>query len=472
METAPARPHRVPKSGPKAEKKKERQNIKRGLPAQPDRHNPRAFSVSKIGGTKRNIQRNLDRLHKKEVIPQVDRTEAISPPPCLVAVMGPPKCGKSTLIRSLVKVYTGQMITDISGPITVVANKQKRLTFFEVPADDLNAMIDIGKTADLVLLMLNGSFGFEMETFEFLNLLQAHGFPKVMGICTHLDHLTRQKALSAAKKQLKHRFWTEVYQGAKMFYFSGVINGKYLKMETRLLTLQISRLKFRPLSWRNQHPYLLVDRIEDITPPHLLAQNPTMNRQVVFYGYGRGAHFKKQSRLHLIGVGDFGISEIEKIPDPCPLPESSKAMKGQGKNGSKERSSLKSKDTLLYAPMSNVGSVKFDQDATYIDLAHVRYSKAEMLDVNSTRDRESLANMSSNTSGGSSLLKSMQDISGNLDSQLDGALLDLFGGGNKRRALLDDDEEDEDDAEEEEEEVDDEEDEEDDDEEEDEEEEG
>ncbi len=33
-------------------------------------------------------------------------------------------------------------------------------------------MIDLGKIADLVLLMVDGSFGFEMETFEFLNVLQ------------------------------------------------------------------------------------------------------------------------------------------------------------------------------------------------------------------------------------------------------------------------------------------------------------
>jgi hypothetical protein len=33
-------------------------------------------------------------------------------------------------------------------------------------------MLDAAKYADLVLLMIDGAFGFEMETFEFLNLLQ------------------------------------------------------------------------------------------------------------------------------------------------------------------------------------------------------------------------------------------------------------------------------------------------------------
>lgn len=64
-----------------------------------------------------------------------------------------------------------------------------------------------------MLLLIDGGFGFEMETFELLNLLQVHGFPKVMGVLTHLDGFHDVKALKKTKKALKHRFWTEIYQG-------------------------------------------------------------------------------------------------------------------------------------------------------------------------------------------------------------------------------------------------------------------
>ena len=38
-------------------------------------------------------------------------------------------------------------------------------------------MIDAAKYADLVLLLIDGAYGFEMETFEFLNILQvSHAF--------------------------------------------------------------------------------------------------------------------------------------------------------------------------------------------------------------------------------------------------------------------------------------------------------
>lgn len=55
---------------------------------------------------------------RKEYVPQENRAEDLPPPP-LVVVMGPPQSGKSTLIRSLIKYYTGQNISEVLGPITV-----------------------------------------------------------------------------------------------------------------------------------------------------------------------------------------------------------------------------------------------------------------------------------------------------------------------------------------------------------------
>ncbi len=63
-----------------------------------------------------------------------------------------------------------------------------------------------------VLLLIDASFGFEMEVFEFLNVAQVHGFPRIMGVLTHLDLLKNNKSLKKAKKKMKNRFWTEVYQ--------------------------------------------------------------------------------------------------------------------------------------------------------------------------------------------------------------------------------------------------------------------
>lgn len=143
-------------------------------------------------------------------VPEVDRA-SLEPPPIFIAIVGPPKVGKTTLMQNLIRNYTRQKINNISGPVTVVTSKSRRLTFYECP-NDLNSMIDTAKVADLVLLLIDASFGFEMETFEFLNICQVHGFPRIMGVLTHMDLVPNIKQLKKVKKRLKHRFWTEIYQ--------------------------------------------------------------------------------------------------------------------------------------------------------------------------------------------------------------------------------------------------------------------
>ncbi|KAI8843573.1 hypothetical protein BC829DRAFT_400929 [Chytridium lagenaria] len=316
--------HRARQAGPKAEKKK-------GPNKNAEKNNPKAFASYSGRRAEKAIRRNLDK----------DQTR-----------LHMPLTGKSTLIRSLIRHYTKQNLTEVTGPITVVSGKNRRLTFIEC-SNDLNSMIDIAKVVDLVLLVIDASFGFEMETFEFLNVLQCHGFPKVMGVLTFLDKFRDNKRQRKVKKRIKQRFWTEIYQGAKLFYLSGMINNKYLKQDVLNLARFISITKFRPLIWRNTHPYVLVDRVEDLTDPNVLQENPKANRTVSVFGYLRGTNLKPSTRIHIPGVGDLSISEATKIPDPCPLPD-------------KVRKRLSEKHKLIYAPMSDLGGIVYDKDAVYI----------------------------------------------------------------------------------------------------------
>lgn len=67
---------------------------------------------------------------------------------------------------------------------------------------------------------------------------------------------------------------------------------QYPKGEINNLCLFIGRTKFRPLTWRNSHPYVLVDRFEDITHPDKIQVDPMCDRKVTLYGYVRGTHLK------------------------------------------------------------------------------------------------------------------------------------------------------------------------------------
>ncbi|EGW31489.1 uncharacterized protein SPAPADRAFT_140826 [Spathaspora passalidarum NRRL Y-27907] len=353
--------------------------------------NIKAFAVSAPRKLERMARRTHDVNEKKLHVPMVDRTPDDDPPPVIVAVVGPPGTGKTTLIKSLIRRLTKTSLTEVKGPITVVSGKRRRLTFLECN-NDLNSMIDVAKIADLVLLLIDGNYGLEMETMEFLNIAQHHGMPRVLGVATHLDLFKSQSTLRTSKKRLKHRFWTEVYQGAKLFYLSGVINGRYPDREILNLSRFISVMKFRPLKWRNEHPYLLADRITDLTHPQLIADNPKCDRKVAIYGYLHGTPLPSQdAHIHIAGVGDYHVQAVEKLPDPCPTPyfeqkleelerERAKAAAEAGEplaKTTRRRKRLEDKQKIIYAPMSDVGGVLVDKDAVYIDIGKESFNRED-----------------------------------------------------------------------------------------------
>lgn len=70
-------------------------------------------------------------------------------------------------------------------------------------------------------------------------------------------------------------------------------------------------------------------------------------------------------QAHIAGVGDYHLSGITALADPCPLPTAAK------------KKGLRDKEKLFYAPMSGLGDLLYDKDAVYININDhfVQFSK-------------------------------------------------------------------------------------------------
>lgn len=407
-EEQPHKAHRSRQAGPKkkgkSDKKQKGQNSENN---KNQSQNPKAFAFRSNTKAKRLRSRAVEKEQRKLHFPTIDRAIG-EPPPFVIVVHGPPQVGKSLLIKCLVKHYTKHNLPDVSGPITIVSGKQRRLVFIECP-NDINAMIDCSKIADLALLLIDGSYGFEMETFEFLNLMQVHGLPKIMGVLTNLDKFKDVKKLRKTKQRLKHRFWNEIHYDAKLFYLSGLIHGKYHKREVHNLARFISVMKFRPLSWRTVHPYIVADRFEDVTPPQKVQMDKKCDRNVTVYGYLRGCNLKKGTKVHIAGAGDYSLAGVTSLPDPCPLPSAAK------------KKGLRDKEKLFYAPMSGVGDLLYDKDAVYININDhfVQFSKGD-------DENGGTATKAKNRDVGVELVKSLQNTKYAMDEKLEKSFINLF----------------------------------------------
>ncbi|KAI3884202.1 hypothetical protein MKX03_025667 [Papaver bracteatum] len=230
--------------------------------------------MERINGKRKRQANN----HKKK--------EPITPPaPYVIVVHGPPKVGKSLLIKSLVKHYTNNYNDATPGPITIVigsGEQQRRIQFVECP-NNVNGMIDAAKYADAVILLIDVSYGFEMETLEFVSLLKVHGMPKVIGVFTHLDCFLNKdvKIEEMQTARFEKLFRNEIQEEAQIFCLSAPDEDEKMYQETDISKLAsfITRMEFHPMSWRAAHPY-----------------------------------------VHIAGVGDFPLAGVASVAEPLPLP--------------------------------------------------------------------------------------------------------------------------------------------------------
>ena len=125
-ESSQHKEHRPPRTGGKAKQRGKSGKTKAIDEGKLQGKNPRAFIFKSSSKAKKARTIAAEKQQRKLRVPVVDR-QSNEPPPYVVVVQGPPACGKSTVIRSLVKHYTRHALSEVKGPITVVSGKKRRI---------------------------------------------------------------------------------------------------------------------------------------------------------------------------------------------------------------------------------------------------------------------------------------------------------------------------------------------------------
>jgi ribosome biogenesis protein BMS1 len=67
--------------------------------------------------------------------------------------------------------------------------------------------------------------------------------------------------------------------------------------------------------WRANHPYVIADRWQPEEDRNYEKEDDV---NVSFYGYIRGGSYRVNGRIHIVGLGDLNIKDIQVVNDPCP----------------------------------------------------------------------------------------------------------------------------------------------------------
>lgn len=113
----------------------------------------KAFALSNIKKAKYSLERKAQIEYVTAKLPTIS-VKSDTPPPDMIAVIGPRSSGKTTLVKSLVKQYSFKVINQPIGPITVTGSSQKRLQLFDTPST-LTAVLDIARVVDLIIVVIN-----------------------------------------------------------------------------------------------------------------------------------------------------------------------------------------------------------------------------------------------------------------------------------------------------------------------------
>uniref|UniRef100_A0A8C2TJ56 Pre-rRNA-processing protein TSR1 homolog n=1 Tax=Coturnix japonica TaxID=93934 RepID=A0A8C2TJ56_COTJA len=204
-----------------------------------------------------------------------------------------------------------------AGSFAVLCPRLKqRWRFVTAQAGDLHAVMDLAKVADSLLFILDPVDGWDSTGEHCLSCLFAQGLPSYAVAVPGGTDLPPKKRIDAKKKLTKamEKWFPEV----KLFPLN-------TEQESSVLLRHLATQKQRHLAFRDRRAHLLAYAAEFVP-----SQESDQVGTLKVSGFVRGQTLNVNSLVHIVGHGDFQMSQVDAPPDPLSLnPRVVKGKKSQ-----------------------------------------------------------------------------------------------------------------------------------------------
>ncbi|KAJ7400732.1 Pre-rRNA-processing protein TSR1 like protein [Pitangus sulphuratus] len=190
---------------------------------------------------------------------------------------------------------------------------KQRWRFVTAQAGDLHTVLDLAKVADSLLFILDAVDGWDSAGEHCLSCLFAQGLPSYALAVPGGTDLPPKKRIDARKKLAKAI--EKRFPEAKLFPLN-------TEQESSLLLRHLSTQKQRHLTFRDRRAHLLAYTAEFVP-----GQESDLVGTLKVSGFVRGQTLDVNSLVHIVGHGDFQVSQVDAPPDPLSL--NPRVVKGQ-----------------------------------------------------------------------------------------------------------------------------------------------
>ncbi|RDX77837.1 Pre-rRNA-processing protein TSR1-like protein [Mucuna pruriens] len=260
------------------------------------------------------IQRNKMIRDQKRAAVLKERRElsgSRSPPRVIVLFALCASVDLESLADDLLSLFSKDTCVVLSG--TVASSEYRsRVTVLKAPHGDLLSCMEMAKVADLMVFVASAKSLCEetdscyIDSFgnQCLSVFRSLGLPSTAVFIRDLPSDLKQR--NELKKMCTSSLASEFPEDCK-FYPADTKD----ELHKFLWLFKEQRLKVP--HWRTQRSYIFAQKVDAVS------DNNSEKCTLLLTGYLRGRSLSVNQLVHVSGAGDFQLSKIEVLKDPCPL---------------------------------------------------------------------------------------------------------------------------------------------------------